>query len=198
MSVWWWDGGLLIPLLVPRLPIFSPSLHRSLTSLCSQCICSPGTTAGIPSKSKHTRRTRSCQATYARSLLHPSSPSLPQEMSTVEPPNNGHVGDEHFVHSSEVVPSSEYGHVYRQGENSLSTVGRLSTLQSVHYQRFHCINNLSSSFFHHPPFPTFIFLSPPFPPRLSPLSFVYIAPRGTISTSHIYETDHGEQTTPFE
>ena len=26
---------------------------------------------------------------------------------TVEPPNNGHVGDEHFVHCSEVVPSSE-------------------------------------------------------------------------------------------
>ena len=28
-------------------------------------------------------------------------------MYTVEPPNNGHGGDEHFVHSSEVVPSSE-------------------------------------------------------------------------------------------
>ena len=27
--------------------------------------------------------------------------------STVEPPNNGHVGDECFVHYSEVVPSSE-------------------------------------------------------------------------------------------
>ena len=26
---------------------------------------------------------------------------------TVEPPNNGHVGDECFVHYSEVVPSSE-------------------------------------------------------------------------------------------
>ena len=26
---------------------------------------------------------------------------------TVEPPNNGHGGDEHFVHCSEVVPSSE-------------------------------------------------------------------------------------------
>ena len=24
---------------------------------------------------------------------------------TVEPPNNGHVGDEHFVHCLEVVPS---------------------------------------------------------------------------------------------
>ena len=42
-----------------------------------------------------------------------------------------------------VVPSSEvemYGQYYeRQGANSLSIVGRLSTLQSVHYQRFHCI-----------------------------------------------------------
>ena len=27
----------------------------------------------------------------------------------------------------------------RQGASSLSIVGRLSTLQSVHYQRFHCI-----------------------------------------------------------
>ena len=26
------------------------------------------------------------------------------------------------------------------GVNSLSIVGRLSTLQSVHYQRFHCID----------------------------------------------------------
>ena len=26
---------------------------------------------------------------------------------TVEPPNNGHTGDEHLVHYSEVVPSSE-------------------------------------------------------------------------------------------
>ena len=25
----------------------------------------------------------------------------------MEPPNNGHIGDEHFVHCSEVVPSSE-------------------------------------------------------------------------------------------
>ena len=38
-------------------------------------------------------------------------------VNTVEPLNNGHVGDEHFVHCSEVVPSSEvemYGQ-YRQG-----------------------------------------------------------------------------------
>ena len=27
----------------------------------------------------------------------------------------------------------------RQGVNSVSIVGRLPTLQSVHYQRFHCI-----------------------------------------------------------
>ena len=29
------------------------------------------------------------------------------KISTVEPPNNGHVGDKHFVHCSEIVPSSE-------------------------------------------------------------------------------------------
>ena len=28
-------------------------------------------------------------------------------LNTVEPPNNGHGGDEHFVHCSEVVPLSE-------------------------------------------------------------------------------------------
>ena len=37
---------------------------------------------------------------------------------TVEPPNNGHVGDEHFVHCSDVVPSSEvemYGQYVGRG-----------------------------------------------------------------------------------
>jgi hypothetical protein len=32
---------------------------------------------------------------------------LKQGVYTLEPPNNGHGGDEHFVHCSEVVPSSE-------------------------------------------------------------------------------------------
>ena len=39
-------------------------------------------------------------------------------MYTVEPPNNGHVGDEHFVHWSEVVPFSEvemYGQYIGRG-----------------------------------------------------------------------------------
>ena len=39
-------------------------------------------------------------------------------MYTVEPPNNGHVGDEHFVHCLEVVPSSEvemYGQYIGRG-----------------------------------------------------------------------------------
>ena len=40
-----------------------------------------------------------------------------------------------FVHNSEVL--SIYG--CWQGAGSLSTVGRLSTLRSVHYRRFHCI-----------------------------------------------------------
>ena len=37
---------------------------------------------------------------------------------TVEPPNNGHIGDEHFVHCSEVVPFSEvemYGQYIGRG-----------------------------------------------------------------------------------
>ena len=37
----------------------------------------------------------------------------------MEPPNNGHVGDEHIVHCSEVVPSSEvemYGQYIGRGE----------------------------------------------------------------------------------
>ena len=37
---------------------------------------------------------------------------------TVEPPNNGHVGDEHFVHCLEIVPSSEvemYGQYIGRG-----------------------------------------------------------------------------------
>ena len=33
--------------------------------------------------------------------------SSPVTRTTVKPPNNGHGGDEHFVHCSEVVPSSE-------------------------------------------------------------------------------------------
>ena len=40
-------------------------------------------------------------------------------MYTVEPLNNGHVGDEHFVHCLEVVPSSEvemYGQLMEGGK----------------------------------------------------------------------------------
>ena len=61
---------------------------------------------------------------------------------TVEPPNNGHVWDECFVNCSEVVPNSleveMYGQYIGRGVNSAPIVGRLSTPQSVHYQRFHC------------------------------------------------------------
>ena len=59
----------------------------------------------------------------------------------MEPLNNGHVGDECFVHCSEVVHSSEvemYGPIYSRRVNSLSIVGRLSTPKSVHHRRFHC------------------------------------------------------------
>ena len=49
------------------------------------------------------------------------------------------LGEVYIVHCSEVVPSSEvemYGR-YIGRINSFSIVGRLSTLQSVHYRRFH-------------------------------------------------------------
>ena len=56
--------------------------------------------------------------TYLPLRRHPSDPQRHSEnetgerwsfrhVITVEPPNNGRVGDECFVHSSEVVPSSE-------------------------------------------------------------------------------------------
>ena len=45
----------------------------------------------------------------------------------------------------------------RQRVNSLSVVGRLSTLQSVHYQRFHCI-----------PFWMPLSMQPPFLPEIIP------------------------------
>ena len=37
-------------------------------------------------------------------------------MYTVEPPNNGHGGDKHFVHCLEVVPSSEVWTVNGRGK----------------------------------------------------------------------------------
>ena len=52
---------------------------------------------------------------------------------TVEPPNKGHIWDEYFVHCPDIVPSFEvemYGHAIGGG-NSLSIVGRLSTLLGV-------------------------------------------------------------------
>ena len=62
-------------------------------------------------------------------------PPIPVLCCTVE--NNS----EHFVHCSVVVlfGGRNVWTVYRQGVNCLSIVGRLSTLQSVHYQRFHCV-----------------------------------------------------------
>ena len=70
-----------------------------------------------------------------------------KNLSAVEPPNNGHIGDKHFVHCSVVVPSSEVEicALYRQGASSVYIVGRLSTLCGVHYQRFYCISFPSNS-----------------------------------------------------
>ena len=66
----------------------------------------------------------------------------------MEPPNDGHVRDECFVRCSEVVPSSEVEMYCRQGANSVSIIGRLSTLKSVYFRRFHCIQlNLCTMLF---------------------------------------------------
>ena len=66
---------------------------------------------------------------------------------TVEPLNNGHGGDEHFVHCLEVVPSSEV-HVELYGGKQFVHciyiyiyIGRLSSYWSVHYRRFNCTLN---------------------------------------------------------
>ena len=61
-------------------------------------------------------------------------------VSTVEPPNNGHSGDWPLVHCREFVPISKvicYNQLGALG--SLSILRRLSASQSVHYRRFHCI-----------------------------------------------------------
>ena len=56
---------------------------------------------------------------------------------TVEPQKNGHVGDEHLSIVQRLSLLWKYIEMYgRQGANSVSIAGRLSTLQSVHYQRF--------------------------------------------------------------
>ena len=41
---------------------------------------------------------------------------------TVEPQNNGHIGDEHFVHCSEVVPSEEVDNIGAGGVHSREVV----------------------------------------------------------------------------
>ena len=86
----------------------------------------------------HTVLLRTTLLHFGELLSHKLLLSLPRvtpdyRMTTVEPPNNGHIGDEHFVHCSEVVPSLEV--VMGQ---SVPIVRRLSTLQRVHYWKFHC------------------------------------------------------------
>ena len=61
-------------------------------------------------------------------------------MYTVEPLNNGHVGDEHFVHCSEVVPLSEvemYGQLM-EGSKQFVHCREVVLYRSVHYRRFYC------------------------------------------------------------
>ena len=40
-------------------------------------------------------------------IVETGIPLMEVNVTTVEPPNNGHIGDECFVHCSEAVPSSE-------------------------------------------------------------------------------------------
>ena len=58
---------------------------------------------------------------------------------TVEPLNSGQFGDECFIHCSEVGLSLEVEMYGRQEANSVSIVGRFSTLWSVHSWRFNLI-----------------------------------------------------------
>ena len=64
----------------------------------------------------------------------------------MEPPNNGHIGDEHFVHCSEVVTSSEvemYGQYIGRGGGGGGGGGRgqtvLSTLSECPFGKQECI-----------------------------------------------------------
>ena len=57
----------------------------------------------------------------------------------MKPPNNGHGGDEHFVHCSDVVPSSEvemYGQLMAGGKQFVHC---RQVVLCVHYRRFYCI-----------------------------------------------------------
>ena len=66
----------------------------------------------------------------------------------MEPPNNGHIGDEHFVHCSEVVTSSEvemYGqYIGRGGEGANCVVHsfRVSIWQAGVYYMYHTCKDM--------------------------------------------------------
>ena len=63
-------------------------------------------------ESLETRRSRNLATKYV--VLPP--PPIHSRLNTVEPPNNGQVGDGHFVHCSEVVPPSEVEMYVGRGE----------------------------------------------------------------------------------
>ena len=84
---------------------------------------------------------------YLRTFrFHSSTSHIAQALksNTVEPPNNGHGGDKHFVHCLEVVPLSEvemYGQLMEGGKQFVHCREVvLLSLRSVHYRRFYCID----------------------------------------------------------
>ena len=114
--------------LTPSLPSLSPSLPHSLSSLPFSLTPSvPHSLSSLPSSTQNFVRvsvslftpsyptcvpsylTDSSLATGLLSWVMDSATSMYKSLNsnTVEPLNNGYIGDEHFVHCSEVVPSSE-------------------------------------------------------------------------------------------
>ena len=68
-------------------------------------------------------------------IVETGIPLMEVNVTTVEPPNNGHARDECFVHCSGAVSSSEVTCIrLLAGGTQLSILGRLSTLRSVHYR----------------------------------------------------------------
>ena len=63
---------------------------------------SPSLLLSVLCRSWRVRQKHNCETNEVRAPLYKYA-----SIYTVEPPNNGHFGDEHFVHCSEVVPSSE-------------------------------------------------------------------------------------------
>ena len=95
------------------------------------------------------------QVHLPQSLTSPEPPRYPYDSpsaTVLEPPSAGQLGIQWNLQIMDTLGTGicqlfrgcpffggrNVWTIYRQGANSVSIVGRLSTLQSVHYQRFHC------------------------------------------------------------